>query len=191
MSDTPAPVSRRTHDVPVFQGEDARRVDEATRAFNEELGKTTRTALREGDATPLDEAAKALDDAKEAGLPNAVIVTVQSLGRKTYRTLKAECPPRDDNKDDEQAGVDLTKFADLLLEHFDGETGERTIVAPDFRSKGELVAWLDEVSNGTFEELFDAAIGVNEGRNPDPKASATSLVERLSGATSTSPERMG
>ncbi len=190
MSNT-VKIKRRYKDVVVFQGDDAAAVENARRVYNEEATNTTRAALREGDASPLVEAAQALDAARDAGLANAVTVTVQQLGRKTYRRLKAQCPPRDDDKNDEQAGYNTEAFAELVLEFIDPVTGERSIVNPPFDSQADLVDWLDDQSDGTFEDLFWAAIEVNEGHNPDPKASATSHVEKVSAATSKSPARIG
>lgn len=191
-------ITRRTAEVPVFQGDDVAVIEEAEAAYNraESLRRLAEVRTPSGrldgggedtlseSTTAAIEAARAYDAAVEDALPRAVTVKVQALGRKTYRGLLAAHPPRNDNDGDAQVGFNRDDFFDALLEHFDGETGERTILAPDFKSKNELTAWLDELSDGVYTELGVTAVRLNQGGSPDPKASLTSQAEQMYGATS-------
>lgn len=195
MSNT---ISRRTAEVPIFQGADVSVIEEARLAWNraEAQRQMNETLARPSarmapDDEGSQEAAKAAQDAADAydaavadALPRAVVAKVQAIGGKAYRHLRAEHPPRPDDEDDETLGFNRSTFLDALLEFFDGETGEKTLVYPEFSSKNALVAWLDDLSNGVFSDLADAAVIVNQGGSPDPKVSLGSQVAQMYAATS-------
>lgn len=180
-------ITRRTEEVPIFQGDDAAKIEAARQEFNRVAASEVAPSGRLNDPSPLQDAADAYDAAVADALPRAVIATVQALGRKAYRTLLAEHPPRDGNETDATLGFNEATFMDALLEFFDTETGEKSVVAPEFNARQPLVDWLDNLNDGTFTQLAEAAVRVNEGGSPDPKASLGSRVARLSAATSPLP----
>lgn len=185
-SSTPISITRRSEQVPIFQGDDAAYVEAARQDFNRAASQEPMAARRLGDSSPLQEAAEAYDAAVADALPRAVMVTVQALGRKAYRRLLAEHPPRDGNEDDETLGFNQDAFTEALLEYFDLQTGEKTVTEPQFMSAAALVTWLEDLNDGNFAQLASAAVRVNEGGSPDPKASLGSQVARLSAVTSRS-----
>lgn len=174
-------------DVPLFQGSDAERIRQLREDFTNVI--TTAGPRRLTESPTLD-AAKAYDDAVADALPRAVIARVQAVGRKVYRHLLAENPPREGNELDTARGFNCETMPDALLEYFDGKTGARSVTAPSFNSGDELVTWLDSLSDGHFSALFEAAVETNEGGSPDPKASLTSRIAQVSDVTSSSPERL-
>jgi hypothetical protein len=178
-------ISRRTEQVPIFQGDDAAAIEQARRDFNRVAAAEVRPPLRQGDPTPVQEAAEAYDAVVADALPRAVMATVRALGRRAYRHLRAAHPPREGNDGDRDLGFNEDTFLDALLEYFDA--GEKTIAEPDFANRESLIAWLDDLNDGNFTQLAEAAVRVNEGGSPDPKDSLGSRVSRLYDVTSKSP----
>lgn len=192
-------ITRRSKNIPIFQGDDVLLIEELDAEYRrvEALRNLAENQkrIRLADPSPsadaneaLLAAAKAYDDAVAEALPRAVMATVTAVGRKTWRRLLAEHPPREDNEGDEALGFNEDEFPDALLEHFDAETGERSITAPEFNSKAAVTAWLDELSDGVFMEIWTTAVRLNQGGSPDPKASLESQVERMYVETSRSPD---
>lgn len=179
-------IKRRTEQVPIFQGDDAAVIEAARQDFNRAALAEPVTSRRLNDASPIQEAADAYDAAVLEALPRAVMVTVQALGRKAYRHLLGQHSPREENETDQALGFNESTFLDALLEYWDA--GEKSIVDPEFGSRESLVEWLDNLNDGVFTQLAEAAVRVNEGGSPDPKASLGSRVARLSVATSPSPD---
>lgn len=178
--------------VPLFQGDDMRRVQEAFEAIEDAKRRyatlatvaKTATGNRLGDGDGLEEArlevlrlAAEYDDLVNDAKTRAVAVVVEHLGRKQWRTLTVECPPREGVKGDENLGFDEEKMGDLLLMH------EGTIVEPAFPSVAAKQAWLDKRSDAQFELLFNAAYTVNRGSLPDPKANMLSTLTQIFDAT--------
>lgn len=201
-------VTRRYDDVPIFQGDDAERIEETRAHLNRAMvtaaSPRAPRPLRVGDEVDdgrdqLVAAAKALDELVAECLPRAVIVRVQALGRRTWRALLLDYPPRPGNERDEELGYDQDAMAQAVLAYRDDATGEHTIAhvrlgeqdedaGERFGSKAEVEEWLDELNDGNFTQLAVAAIDVNEGGSPDPKASFASQVARVFGVTSRSPD---
>lgn len=173
-------IQRRTEDVPIFQGEDDTTIEGLRQALirAEQRGRSS-APRRMGDLPEESVAKTALNEAVQEALPRAVVVTVQALGRKVYRSLVAANPPREGNELDQYQGYNTDDMAVALLEFHDGT--ERTIIAPEFASKDEAVAWLDNLNDGTYSALFSAAVRCNEGGPVDPKA--ISELARASDAT--------
>lgn len=180
-------ISRRTEDVTIYQGDDASVIEKALRDVNRVAEDQVAPTGRLNDPSPLQEAADAYDAVVVEALSRAVTATVQALGRKAYRGLLAAHPPREGNETDAQLGFNESTFSDALLEFFDAETGEKSVIAPEFSGRQPLIDWLNDLNDGTFSQLAEAAVRVNEGRSPDPKDSLGSRVARLFDATSPSP----
>jgi hypothetical protein len=194
-------ISRRTAQVPIFQGADVAVIEEAQVEYNraeslrrlaESQQSGTRRMSEPAATQELTDAAlaaaKVYDAAVADALPRAVMATVTALGRRSWRNLLAEHPPRDDNQGDDALGFNESTFLDAVLEFWDGETGERSVTVPQFDSRNALVEWLDNLSDGVFTELGYAAVRVNQGGSPDPKASLGSQAAQMYRATSRSPD---
>ncbi len=177
-------ITRRTAEVAIFQGDDLAAIEQAEIDFAhaEKERQAGPSGRLNPDTSDAQEAAEKFDALVADAMTRAVKVKVQAIGRK-YRHLIAEHPPRSDHENDENWGFNESTFFDALLEHYDGETGDRTIVEPRFESKNALVAWLDELTDGQFTELATAAGRVNQGGQPDPKASLGSRAARMYAAT--------
>lgn len=87
---------------------------------------------------------------------SSVDVTLKALGRKRWRDLVREHPPRPDVKDDEAAGVNEESFADALV--------PLSIVEP-----GLTVDDLDAVSDVDYQRLYVSAFALNRLPAADPK----------------------
>lgn len=178
-SHTPAAPPRRTETVLFFTPADQDLLADAARELEAVIARAAVAPRTLGDPPPLDSAEvvaarEKYDEVQREVAGRAVVrVTVQALKSRTYRRLLAECPPAEGDEVDEQFGFDHRRMADLLLEHFDGETGERTIIEPDFGSKAALVSWLEEFNDGDFSQIYTAAVLVNrsQGAMSDPKGS--------------------
>ena len=184
-------VQRRTETVPIFQGDDAAAIAAALADVNRATAMEAVGARRLNEVSPAQEAAEHYDEVVAEALPRAVTAMVRALGRKQYRQLRAEHPPREDDEGDEEAGYNREALHDALLEYYDPETGETTVIAPTFGSKQTLVAWLDDLSDGNFVQLAMAAVRVNEGGSPSPKASLASQIGRMFNAISPQPDTSG
>jgi hypothetical protein len=172
-------VQRRTETVYLYQGDDQVALDEALDEYQQAIVNAGPARL--GDTLTTDAAAK-YDKLKDELKERAVPVTVRALGGRAFRKLLAECPPRKGNEADEAAGCDTDKMSEALLEYVTDH--ERTIVAPALGAKSAVVAWLDDLSDGDYSLIFSAAMRVNRGGQPNPKASLTSRLEAISNATS-------
>jgi hypothetical protein len=183
----------RTTTVVLFQGDDLDPIEERRQAFQRALVDQTRTVgvRRAGDDD--------LDDAKEAGaeydrfmdeaLERAAHVQLQALPRSRFRQMVADHPPREDEKDeagevteshseDRRYGFNVDTMADALVP-------ASVVIEGQFANQPERDAWLDELSDAEFSKLYSAAILLNQGGGPDPKARFSSLIDRMSDETST------
>ncbi|WP_370246902.1 hypothetical protein [Nocardioides sp.] len=171
------PRSRATRHF--FTADDLELIEEAAHKLEVVKAKAALRERRAGGADLEDptiiEAQAEFDAVHAEVTARAVLsVTVQALKASAYQDLLAQCPPTEADKEAGQP-FNERKLTDLLLTYFDGETGERTIVEPDFRSREALVEWLSEFQFGDRETLFAAALSVNEGHRglAGPKASRT------------------
>ncbi len=120
----------------------------------------------------------------EEAKPRAVSVLMRAVGRKKWREMVREAqPPREGDKGDEALGFDQEKLSDLLV--------PECMAEPSFKLRADQEAFLDSLSDAQFGHLYDAAYAVNRGSVPDPKADMSSMLSRIYGETSESPERLG
>ena len=117
-------------------------------------------------------------EAEEAGV---VLVRVQALGRKAWKELTAQHPPRKANDDgvsdddaalDDRYGMNIEAIADPLV--------AASVIEP-----ADLD--MDSLADIDFDRVFWAAMGLNRGATPDPKASLVSLLTETSSQTSSRP----
>ena len=154
-------LTARTTRIPLYQGDDLARI-ESLRADVERAKLSASGPARVGDTgSDLAAAKVALTEACEDAEPRAVVVIVQALGRRQWRSLVAEHRPRDDEKEDEYLGVNADTFPDALV--------PASIAEPEFPSHADRDAFLDALSDADFNRLFRAAFTLNRVPADDPK----------------------
>lgn len=160
MSTTLTP---RTGRVVIFQGDDEARITELREAAERVKPDPKRPALpRTGnEVDPYVAACEAHDEFKRDAETRAVVVVVQALRRKQWRSLVAEHSPRVDNVGDAQLGINLLEFPDALV--------PASIAEPKFDSPADRDDFLEQLSDAQFDELFWAAFRLNRGGGIDPK----------------------
>jgi hypothetical protein len=180
---------RPTREVHIYHGSDIAVINELRDEFNRVARQANPlAALRLGDESPVVVAGKAYDDAVREAMPRATSVTLRALRRKAFRDLLIANPPRDGNADDEVLQYNQDGMHEALVEYFNVETGERTIIDPEFGTKQALTEWVENLNYGMFTQLAAAAIELNEIGSPNPKAPVSSQVARLSDEPSPSPD---
>lgn len=205
-------IKPREAEIVIYQGDDLTRLAElrksaelARRAARRAAEQEQAAPLRLGDESPASDDATlpeeaAYDAAVEEAAERAVIVRIRAIGRRRFRDLMAEHPPRkvtvkrgegDDEREVEEAhpddasfDVNTETFGPALLGFVDLDDPEiRTIAEPEFSRKA-LTAFLDdEISEGDFEGMWVAAYYLNRSPSADPKASRYSTASPRSTAT--------
>ena len=132
-------------------------------------------ARKEADtaAAKATDAEQAADEFAAQAEERGARVVVRSVGRKTWRKLLAEHPPRDDEDADKVLGANAQTF---------GEAVVPKCVASITRSDGSSVLsdedredFLDGLSEAQFGTLEVVAFGLNASVGADPKARLGSL----------------
>jgi hypothetical protein len=177
--------ARATTTVVLFQGDDLDPIEEH-RAAVERAAIASAAPLRVGDegipASVL-EAAADYDAFIEGAVERAIHLRLVAVPRRRYRELLAAHPARDGNEADEAAGFDVDGLTDELVPE---------CVAPgQFDTDEERDEFLDDLSDAEWSRVASAAVKLNEGGAPDPKARMTSHLTPASGETSESPARLG
>jgi hypothetical protein len=198
--------SRPFTTVILFQGADLDPIAERRAAYQRaELERLADAPRRLGDDLPESEAsekARDHDEFMEGALERATHVKLGAVSRKKYRELLAAHPPRPDVKDpesgevtetfpdDQRFGFDVTAMGEPLilgcLAAWDEDIRPTQPDVPErqFDSDRERQAFVDDLSDGEFSRLFSAAVGLNQGVGPDPKARLSSTHDRMSSAIS-------
>jgi hypothetical protein len=108
MSDPAKGVVRRQPEKIIYQGDDADRLTELTRALDvaEAAAKSNVGAARLGDALPsVEEARKALEDFVSEAAERAFVVKFQHIGSRRFRDFVLAHPPRKVDGEPDEAGV--------------------------------------------------------------------------------------
>lgn len=207
-------IKPREAEIVIYQGDDLTRLAElrksaevARRAARRAADLAKASPLRVGDDVSStedeDEALPeeaAYDAAVEEAAERAVVVRIRAIGRRRFRDLMAEHPPRkvmvkrgegDEEREVEEAhpddasfDVNTETFGPALLGFVDPDDEEiRTIAEPEFSRKA-LAAFIDdEISEGDFESMWVGAYYLNRSPSADPKASRYSTASPRSTAT--------
>ena len=183
----------RVTTVLLYQGDDYEQLGMLRRQAElaERLESDKKAAARHGDATSAQDAKDAYDAFVDVAASRAVEVHLRAIGRRRFRTLMEEHPPRKvtmegverSHEDDAAYDVNTTSFPDALLTYIDpGNREVRTIVAPAFPTSAECQVFLDdEAADGDYEKLWQAAYWLNRSVGADPKAARFSLGSPTSG----------
>ena len=120
---------------------------------------------------------------------STVIVTTRALTRKRWAELVEAHPPRDENKDDEAFGVNVSTFVDAAM--------AESIESVTYASNGEPVEgfagadWpeaADEMSNAQWNDFARDLFRLNNAVTTGPTSRTASLVMRSSEKSSGQPE---
>lgn len=159
-------------EVLIYQGDDRTRLDELEQAVKDarvasSLPRTVGEPDREAEA--IEAHNEFLAEAKE----RAVKIVVRTIGRKKWRQLVAEHPPRPDREADKAFGVNDETFGDALV--------AACLASPTFASDAEMEVFLDSLNSVQFDRLYAEAFKVNRVERESPKA--LSAPSRTSDAT--------
>lgn len=89
-------------------------------------------------------------------------VTMRSVGRKTWRRLLNEHPPREGNEDDQRLGANVEEFGEAAV--------KACLASPTFSNDEDRDAFLDTLSEAQFGRLEISAFALNTSIGADPKA---------------------
>lgn len=153
----------RTETVTFLRGED----EAELRRLDAEVGRTKPAkgappaTLDEGDAhaTAIEARQKFAAEAEGRG----TTVVMRSVGRKTWRRLLSEHPPREGNDDDARFGANAETFGEAIVPVCMG--------TPTFTTDEDRDAFLDSLSEAQFGRLEVMAFRVNTSLGADPKQS--------------------
>lgn len=194
----------RTATVTLYHGDDLERLAELRRevAFIEHRVEQMQDRKDATEATPMridddrevpesdlatllaeqERAEAAYDAFVDEAADRAIAVRLQAIGSLRFNDLVCAHEPRteltEDGKrqtvaDDVEYGVNMTTFPRALLTFHDEESGRRTIAGPD-EVLAEMPDFVDDMSAGDLERIFQAAYWLNRARGIDPKATTFS-----------------
>lgn len=157
-------VTPRRATVLLFQGDDRERLEELLADIESTTAVAAATPSRIGDTdTDALAALQAYNAFVEEAKERAVKVVVQALGRRKWRDLRREHTTTSEDGEE----LDQEGFADVLV--------PASVVEPQFDTRAELEAFLDELNDADFSRLFTAAYAVNYTAGVvDPKAFSVS-----------------
>lgn len=144
----------------------------ATASKDADAAQKRAAAQKRKDADAAREAAESADAAADEFAAQAeergAKVVVRSIGRKTWRTLFAQYPPREDNEDDKKFGANADEFGEAIvpkcvasITRADGSTALSDEDREDF---------LDGLSTAQYGQLEMVAYALNASVGADPKA---------------------
>lgn len=193
MPINPAELDEATDEVVLYRSEDVRRLRELSDELNKAmvdkvLGKQEQRS--EYDDDPAVEAGRAYDEFHAQALERATRVQIKALGHQAYFDIVAEHPPRRDVLDedgkvaqtfpqDRQYGFNVATFGPVLVP-------ASVVVEGQFDDEAARDTWLGKLSAPRWNRLFGACVRLNEDGGPDPKVSASSMLEQMSSAISRS-----
>lgn len=188
-----------TKTVPLFQGDDLEEIDRLREAVSSAMSQGGLTPTLDETDDPVLAAAKAHDDFVTEATERAVKIDVKVLSRRQWRSLKAEHPPRMVTEkvlaDDGETEIEETekphpedKFLGFNTETMPDALVPASIADGQFDTPADRDKFLDSLSDRNFSKLYSAAVWLNAGVASDPKADLSSVVRRMSGATSKSLE---
>lgn len=200
----------RTTTVLIFQGDDLDPISE--HAADVERTVTSAANLRLGDDPEVTASAKAFDDLMDAANERAVKVPLAALGRRAYRKLFNDHPPRMVPNDegvlmphveDAQRGFNRETFGDDLIPvsiHL-GRLGDdsderagiiRSVTEGTYSPPADIVDFVDDLADGDYSRVYVAAVNLNQspGAAASPKVRLSSHLDQMSDETSESPARL-
>lgn len=142
----------RSETVTFLRGDD----EAELRRLREEAART------EADTPARKKAEKAANDFAVTAEERGERIVMRSVGRKTWRRLLNEHPPRDGNEGDENIGANADTFGEAIV--------PVCLASPTFPTDEERDAFLDSLSPAQFGRLEVVAFQLNMSVGADPKA---------------------
>jgi hypothetical protein len=122
-------------------------------------------------------AEKAADDFAAAAELRGVKVVIRSLGRKTWRDIVKNHPPREGDNGDRVARYNVETAPDDIVP---------ACLASPALAGDDQAAFLDSLTDGQFQQLAWLAHTINQGVGADPTQRLLSVSSQTSDETSTS-----
>lgn len=125
------------------------------------------TPLLNGEDHPYDVLAAEYAELKAEAEESGISVTLEAIGRKGWRELKQNHPPRTEGdadaiKGDRLAGVNTSTVEDDLV--------YASVKVPEFSSRGAYDEWADALSEGEFQTILQKAWSLANVAQFDPKS---------------------
>lgn len=133
------------------------------------------TELLMGEEHPYDVLLAEYADLKAESEAEGISVTLTAIGRKGWRELKTNHPPRTEGdpeviKGDRLAGVNADTVEDDLV--------YASVTTPKFSSRGAYDEWADDLSEGEFQTILRRAWELANVAQFDPKSLPASRTPR-------------
>lgn len=158
----------RTETIVIPQGDDEERLRQL-RAYRDSLKPDKKRApvlLTDDPDAEYREAEQAVRDFAKEVEERGITVVMRSLGRKTWRELIAEHPPREGNDSDKLIGVNADSFGRAIV--------VACMASPVFDNDADRDEFLDEITEADYGRIERTAWDLNTGRSSDPKADLAS-----------------
>lgn len=191
-----------TATIPIYDGDDQQRMAELRAAAQHatrvaEAQKSGARRLGDPVADPTEAQAKFdafVDEAAERAEP----LSIQAIGRRRFRDLRMEHPPRKVKRVVDEEEREVTHDDDLfyklntetfpmaLLTYIDPDDPTiRTVTSPEMPTRKALEKYFDDdLTEGIFEEAWTTAYFLNTATAADPKAVKFSANTQMSDETS-------
>lgn len=165
-------VKPQTETVLLYQGDDLAHLRELKRAVDDaKLADESPLPRTLGEVSASETARDEYNEFIEEAKTRATAVVLQALGRKRWRSLVSQHPPRPDSDEDAAVGINEDTFAEALLAYVNPvDTNERTLLSPEFATAAEREKFLDHLTDAQIERLYVVAFALNRTFGEDPKA---------------------
>lgn len=145
------------------------------------------------EATRLAEQVQELERQMEAA---TIVFRLRALMRPRFNEIVALHPPRQDNDDDKEAGLNRETFFDALLMAKEKKSDVGTIVEVrdangelvDFDPESEWPDLADQMTDLQYQDIANLAYVLNRGRVSIPFSRAASRMTQTSDETSAQPD---
>ena len=180
-------IERRRTTVTLYQGNYEHELAELMeQAMAEQRKEEKSGAKRQGTRSKAIALAKKYDDLVAEAETTAVKVTLWAISYNEWGPLADRHPPRDDDLEDKQRGVNMKTFPLDLLYASLAEPGTGDL--DEMLAAGKLaLRELGDLSQVQYVKLENGAWNVNVGDDALPKYSLVSLLKRQSDPDSTLP----
>lgn len=135
--------------------------DAATAAENDT------TPLLEGEEHPYDILRAEHEGLKSEAEANGIKVTLQAVGRKGWRELRAKHPARTEGDPDTVKG---DRIAQVNRETVEDDLVYASVCFPEFTSRSAYDEWADALSEGEFQTILGKAWSLANVAQFDPKS---------------------
>lgn len=159
------PLTQRHETVTLYQGDDLQRLTDLAEKIAEvappDKDEDSSAPVTMGEASQYQQLVTEHDTLLEQAKERAVVLTLGPVGRTVFREMVEANPPRPNNKEDAQVGVNEDALADVLV--------PKSIIAPNMGDH-ERDVFLDSLTHAQYEQLYVTAFRLNRTLGAPPKA---------------------